>query len=91
MFIQRSGPVCGHLCVWLLPPPPLALVRGPAIDGAKNGLVDMPINLLRNGQYNKVPTIMGMCRGRFASSCGVCVHVSWLPSVVSLLSPVCRG
>jgi carboxylesterase type B len=32
---------------------------GPAIDGSKYGLLDTPLNLLKAGQFNKVPTIFG--------------------------------
>ncbi len=32
---------------------------GPAIDGAKVGLLDTPLNLLTKGQFNNVPTIFG--------------------------------
>jgi hypothetical protein len=34
---------------------------GPAIDGSPTGLPDLPVTLLQRGQYNKVPTIFGMC------------------------------
>ncbi len=32
---------------------------GPAIDGDKAGLLDVPLNLLTAGSFNKVPTIFG--------------------------------
>jgi len=32
---------------------------GPAIDGAKVGLVDLPWNLITSGNFNKVPLIIG--------------------------------
>ncbi|EGD82246.1 hypothetical protein PTSG_02916 [Salpingoeca rosetta] len=41
--------------------PPLAPVMpwGPTIDGSKHGLPDRPINMIRRGEFAKVPMIIG--------------------------------
>ncbi len=32
---------------------------GPTIDGSNVGLLDLPLNLLKKGKFNKVPVIFG--------------------------------
>jgi hypothetical protein len=44
-----------------VPNPPLWPVMpwGPTIDGSNVGLLDLPLNLLKKGKFNKVPVIFG--------------------------------
>ncbi|CAK9092745.1 unnamed protein product [Durusdinium trenchii] len=42
-----------HSPLWPLMP------NGPAIDGTESGLLDVPIELVRRGHFNKVPLLLG--------------------------------
>jgi para-nitrobenzyl esterase len=58
MFIHDVG-MHPQLAPTSLPALAPIMPWGPAIDGSPAGLVDMPINLINAGQFNKVPMIMG--------------------------------
>eukprot|EP00698_Gefionella_okellyi_P003847 TRINITY_DN1356_c0_g1_i2.p1 TRINITY_DN1356_c0_g1~~TRINITY_DN1356_c0_g1_i2.p1 ORF type:complete len:530 (+),score=81.31 TRINITY_DN1356_c0_g1_i2:28-1617(+) len=73
---------------WPLPgpgyKPPIAPVMpfGLTIDGSVQGLKDLPLNLIKSGKYNKVPTIAGTNKNEGS------IFVPMMPLVIHVLLPL---